>query len=160
MQLDRQNIRTFITDNNDHGTQNIIRWSNPDSKTATTVNSTIIAAALVDASGDFRIYAGVIYDDTDNRQIGIACDLAVYYMRKRFADGGNFAALRENAIVALKDLRKVTHSDTIVAEKKLANVMPETTTDKSFFDSSAMYNKGFIPLSPSTVDTFYSLDYP
>lgn len=24
MQLDRQNIRTFITDNNDHGTQNII----------------------------------------------------------------------------------------------------------------------------------------
>lgn len=146
------------------GSQNIIRWSNPDSKTATTANATIIAAALVDTKGFFRTYGGVEFDDTasplDDRMISIACDIAVYFMRRRFADAGVFKELKEDCINSLKDLRKVTHSDTITAEKQLANIVAVTATDKSYFDSSTMYNKGFPPLSPSVADTFYSIDYP
>ena len=136
------------------GTQNIIRWSNPDSKTATTVNATIIAAALVDVAGDFRTYGGVVYDDTDNRMIGIACDLAIFHMRKRFADAGNFASLKEGAIQALKDLRKVTHSDTITAEKTLVNEISLSQTDKSSFSQGTMWSNGF-PTSQTRPDSVY-----
>ena len=136
------------------GEQNIIRWTNPDSKTATTANSTIIAAALVDTSGEFRKYAGVLYDETDNRMIGIACDLAVYHMRKRYADAGMFQGLRDAAIIELKELRKVTHSDTVLADTTLVNEIPIQRSTRSAFDSGVLKLSGFpTHAAPGTEDS-------
>lgn len=143
-----------------YGTQNVIRLSNLNSTSTDTVNATVIASILVDVGGWFKTYAGVAYDDTDARMIGLASDVGILLLRRRAGEHGDFAPMWADLEKQALALRKVTHSDTITAEKQLSNLINETSTDKSYFNSSTMYNKGFPPLVPSVADTFYSIDYP
>lgn len=143
-----------------YGDQNIIRLSNLNSTSTATVNATVIAGVLVDVGGWFKTYAGVAYDDTDARMIGIACDVGVLLLRRRAGEHGDFTALWTDLKERALALRKVTHSDTVVAEKQLMNMIPEQATDRSFFSQATMYNKGFPTLLPSVSDQYYSMDYP
>lgn len=143
-----------------YGDQNIIRLSNLNSTSTSTVNATVIASLLLDVDGWFKTYAGVEYDATDYRMVGLACDVGVLMLRRRAGEHGDFSALWTDIKERALALRKVTHSDTIVSEKKFANIIPEQATDKSYFDNATLYNKGFIPLSPTVTDNYYSVDYP
>lgn len=145
---------------NRYGTQNVIRLSTVNSTSTGSVDATVIASVLSDVEGWFKTYVGAEYDSTDKRMLGLAADVGILLLRRRAGEHGDFSNLWADAEKQALALRKVTHSDTITAEKQLANIIAVTATDKSYFDSSTMYNKGFPPLSPSVADTFYSIDYP
>jgi len=100
------------------GSQLLYRYTNPDSKTATTINATILAAALVFAQGRFRTYAGIAYDETDDRMIDTACDFAIYKLAGRFAERGEYQKQYDAGIQYLKDLRKVTNANRTIPAKK------------------------------------------
>jgi len=93
------------------GSQLLIRYTNPDSKSASTVNTTILAASLVFAQGRFKTYAGVAYDDTDDRMIDTSCDFAIYKLAGRFAERGEYQKQNDAGIQYLKDFRKVTNAN-------------------------------------------------
>ncbi len=53
-------------------TQLLIELTNPNDKTATTVETTVLGYAVTDTAADFETYAGVAYDDTDARHVAEA----------------------------------------------------------------------------------------
>lgn len=125
------------------GSTTVIRWTNPGSQTATTVGTTALAAVLVDVSGDFRDYAGVVYDDTDNRMIGIACDGGSIYLRRRMSEHGSFDNAWSSYIKRLEDLRKRTNANRLIPSKVLINNVSVDDTNKSYSDQKKLAGLGF-----------------
>jgi len=130
-----------------YGTQLVIRFTNPDSKTATTANTTILDAALVFAKGRFRTYAGIVYDSTDDRMIDAACDIAIYKLSERFAERGQYKAQYDSAIQYLKDLRKVTNANRLVPTKKQGNSYVNIDTNATMADSRKLSRLGYPTLN-------------
>ena len=129
------------------GSQLLVRYTNPDSKSASSIGTTILAAALVFAQGRFRTYAGVAYDDTDSRMIDCACDLAIYQLAGRFAERGEYQRQYKEAVEYLKDLRKVTNANRIIPAKKQINSYPNTNPEETFADNRRLGALGFPTLN-------------
>jgi len=125
------------------GSTTLIRWTNPGSQTASSVSSTVLAAVLVDVNGDFRNIAGVDYDSIDNRMLGIACDGASIYLRRRVGEHGTFNNAWNDYIKRLEDLRKRTNANRLVPQKVLHNNVSVDDTNKSYSDQKKLAGLGF-----------------
>lgn len=130
-----------------YGTENLKQWTNygPNTNIAT-VNTATLAAALVDVQGDFRMFAGVEYDETDNRMLGLACERAVFWLKKRGGAFGTMKELDEETKGYLVELRSVTNANVIVPALVQNNSYPARDTNRSFADYRTLERLGFPPI--------------
>lgn len=126
-----------------YGTQNVIRLSQLDSTVTGFVDTTVIASVLADVEGVFRTYGGVLYDATDSRMLGLAADLGILFLRKRNGEHDVFTAQWQDILARLFAIRKVTHSDTVLADTTLVNEIPLQRSERSAFDSNVLKLSGF-----------------
>lgn len=130
------------------GAENIKQWTNQGPNTNTTsVNTTVLATALTDVEGDFRTIAGVEYDSTDNRMLGIACNGASCYLRMRGTSHGGYKDLWDKYKEALASLRKVTNANRLIPAKKQLNSYVNISPEASFADSRRLSRLGYNTLN-------------
>lgn len=130
------------------GAENVKQWTNPGPNTNTaSVNTTILAAVLVDVEGDFRKYAGVLYDDTDNRMIGIACERAAFRLKNRGGSAGMLQDLDDYTKAQIKEVRKVTNANRLIPGITQINSYSPKMDNVSFADSKKLSQFGF-PQTP------------
>jgi hypothetical protein len=135
-----------------YGTENLKQWTNYGPNTnITAVNTATLAAALVDVQGDFRRYAGVEYDETDNRMLGLACERAVFYLKKRGGAFGTMKDMDEETKGYLVELRAVTNANVIVPALVQNNSYPDRDTNRSFADWRTLERLGFPATIPSPI---------
>jgi phage gp36-like protein len=98
-----------------YGAQLLRNLTNPQNSTATTLDTARLTAACNDVAGDFRIYCGVVYDDTDARHIGVGCECVITKLRL-YSGQVKVEDVQKDYIARLKDLARVTGRDRIVIE--------------------------------------------
>jgi len=133
-----------------YSTQRIRHLTNPDAPNATSLDATRLADAVADVEAEFRIRAGVVYDDTDARHVSVGVRGVVAVLEDRMGAGGGekrMEAFRED----LDALRKVTSNDRLrPATNSVMVPTPEgegrTTPVRPAFDDRAF--RGLIPDRP------------
>lgn len=107
--------------------------TNPDAQSASTVDATRLTAACDDAEGEFEVYVGTPFDETDARHVTPAVDLVVLILQERgAAPVDNLGAQREKIVERLKALALVTGRN---------RIMPLTVAeDRGAFDSRVFDN--------------------
>ncbi len=76
-------LGTHVTDR--YSAQFIRNLTNPDNPSATTTDTARLDEAVTDAEADFQTYTGVVYDDTDNQHIALACEGVIATLKLRGA---------------------------------------------------------------------------
>ena len=99
---------------NRYGTQFLLNITNPTDPTATAIDTTRLSNACTDTEADFKIYSGIIYDDTVDTHVAVAVEGVVAKLAIRTGTGGQFASTSHDAFIArLRDLALVTGRDRI-----------------------------------------------
>lgn len=62
--------------------QRLIELTNPDNAGASSVDTTRLGYAATDTMADFEIYAGVEYDDDDERHVAVGIDGVVFHLAR------------------------------------------------------------------------------
>lgn len=120
--------------------QKLVNLTNPDLPAPTTLDSTRLAAACSDAAGEFEVYTGVEFDETDPRHIAPAIDLVVLLLEERGAAPARLLAEeRERIVGRLKDLGLVTGRNRVipVSTPEDRGTFPEQAFDETTIDPQA-----------------------
>lgn len=98
---------------NRYSAQILRELTNPDDASATALNSGRLDRAVEDVQGDFRIYAGVAYVDTDARHIAAAVVGVIQKLRIYMGQIADAAAAEDDWHARLKSLSLVTSRERI-----------------------------------------------
>ena len=95
-------------------TSRLVQLTRPEATNATTVDTTILAAAAADAEAIIEVKAGVEYDDTDARHVATAIEGVVLHLER-------YAGRRDNDrweawMRDVESLGRVTGRDRILPE--------------------------------------------
>ena len=138
-----------------YGTQNVIRLSQIDDTDTASVDTTVIDAVETDVGGIFKLYGGVEYDSTDTRMLALACDVGIFLLRRRSGEHDMLTEQWRDILERLKQLRRVTHSNTITTTKVLVNSIGDDRKNKSAFDEATLYHQGFPGARQTAPDYFF-----
>lgn len=97
-----------------YSTQRLVELTNPGDVTATTIDTTNLANAILDVEADLAIYAGVTYDGSDARHLsvaipGVLLKLLLYTNNA----GAGYADKEKDWLERVKALARVTSRDRI-----------------------------------------------
>lgn len=133
--------------------------TNPDAPSASSVDSTRLAAAATDVEADFRIIAGISYDDSDARHVAVAVAGVVAKLKLAGSASQDRAQKEEERFhKRLADLAKVT-SRSRLAPKSTSDLTPSSELPESGRDVRPDFDRthfgSMIPDSPcEPVDDF------
>lgn len=88
--------------------QLVLNLTNPDNPKASTNDTTRLAKAAADAEADFKTFASVEFDVSDDRHVAIGIQGVVAYLKMWGAGGANARTELESFRTALGSLAKVT----------------------------------------------------
>ena len=148
---------TFKTDMiNSFTTARLIQWTNAGSNTgSTTIDDTVLANFESMVKSAFLVHAGVEYDETLVLHLQPAMRYGGVMLRVYAGDLDSFSAEEAQALDDVKAVRRVTHSDTIFPDKKLANVLPDSNQNRSAFSSTKLSRSGFPSIGASSSVDFF-----
>lgn len=69
-----------------YGAQVLINLTNPEDEEPTAINTTKFGKAADDVEADFKTYAGIVYDGTDDRHVSLACEGVMIKLMVRAGD--------------------------------------------------------------------------
>ena len=128
--------------------QRMIALTNPQSSAATALDAARLTLACDDVEADFRIFAGVIYDDVlatnpdAALHINVACQGVISKLRLRMDQAGEREERdHERYLKALRSLAKVTGRDRLLPRQKAREGEEEPIFGSRRFDA-------YIPNSP------------
>ena len=89
--------------------------TNPGVQAAAAINAAVLGCACEDVEGDFEIYCGVEYDNTNKRHVSVAVPGVIAKLAlEAEAAGATAIALHDRYIERLEALAKVTGRDRIL----------------------------------------------
>lgn len=111
---------------NRYGTQYLVNLTNPQLPSATSIDSTRLSNASTDVQADFKIIAGVTYDNSVDTHVSVAVDGVIAKLRMRNGQGGSESVEAHNQYIErLRQLAKITGRNRV--EPKSSSSMTETT---------------------------------
>ena len=142
-------LSTHVTDR--YSTQYLVELTNPQDRSATTINTTLLGFSADDVDALFDVYAGVAYDDADAGHIAVAVEGVIAFLLRR--TGQSTADARISAWVSsMRDLSRTEGRNRVTpdsntrmqpsADDRLAST-PRPAFDDRRFDS-------FLPNSPGS----------
>ena len=108
----------------------LVKLTNPEDATATSIDTNRSAAAVADAAAEFEVETGVAYDNTIARHVGAAVEGVVYYLMLRQGPMGS------EGLTAQRDAWR----------QKLTGVSRTTGRNRIMPSTTSVY-------TPSVVDT-------
>jgi phage gp36-like protein len=88
--------------------------TNPDNPSANAVNMALLQRAVEDVQADFKIYAGIQYDDTDVRHIAMAVQCVVWKLQIWLTRSALVDQLHERYVRALERFAQVTGRNRVI----------------------------------------------
>ena len=92
----------------------LIQLTNPQDKNAIASDATRMGLAVDDTISDMEIYAGLVYDDTDNNHINVATDGVIIKLMLRTGQISRSDDLHKDWIDHLFAFSKITSRDRIL----------------------------------------------
>ena len=97
----------------------LIQLTRQSNQSGSSINTTILGLAVDDVEADFQIIAGVEYDNSDARHVGVAVEGVIAKLARRAEAAGNTSeALHDAYLERLGQLAKVTGRDRIMPKTK------------------------------------------
>ncbi len=118
-------------------TDQLRQWSNPGVDNPTSINSSFVNAAYVDAKVELRMRGGFRFDEDNPDELvyGLLADITVFLLKVRAGAPGDGAALRTSINERLEMLRNVTHRDTLTPIVGDTHVQPGEKLQPKFTQS-------------------------
>ena len=127
--------------------QFMVSITNPDDQDAASINTTLLGYAATDVEADFKVYAGIEYDETEDTHVSVAVQGVILKLQNRRSQGEPRSD--DNWIERLKALAMVTARDRIspVTDSILSpsDRSDETTPIRPIFDPD-----NFEDITPTT----------
>lgn len=97
--------------------QRLIQLTNDDS-TATTINTTVLNAAAVDAQGLFEDISGITLDITQKNHLYVAINATIMFLEEYKSRDGNILTMRRKSVLGA-----------LAGMRKRAYIMPDTNSN-------------------------------
>lgn len=122
-------------------TQLLVELTNPNDRSATTVNATVLGYAVDDVSADLQIYAGVAYVDTDARHVAAAVRGVLLYLRQYAGRAtGIYDEIDRWHKMLTEDLRAVAGNNRLLPRTtSVLDPTDETVNARPAFDPEAAW---------------------
>lgn len=105
--------------------ERLLELTNPDARTATTVNTTRLAYAVADAEAEFASTVGTAFDSSDAQHVALGCQgVLVYLMQYQGLVGDEYGKLRTDWKDQLQRLRKTSGANAWAAPQTTSNLNP------------------------------------
>lgn len=93
----------------------LAQLTNPDTRQASAIDDTRLTTACNDVESDFRIHAGIDYDETDNDHNNVGPAAVIIKLRQGMPKGGEEARSEyEDVVKQLKNMSKIGARDRIL----------------------------------------------
>lgn len=133
--------------------QLLIELTNHGSTTASSVNSTRLAAAVADAEGQFLVEVGVAYDDSDAAHVAVAVDGVLWYLHIRTGQTGrNVDAIQSRWNAGLIRLAATRGSERRLLPTSSSPLEASTETTGRRPDSDRDRWSDYVPAAPGGDD--------
>ncbi len=96
--------------------QRLVELTNVNSIGASTADAAVLSAAVTDVQADFRIYAGVVYDEDDPRHVSVGIDGVL--LKLQFFQNNSREEYQRWIEERLTPLRNVTNNDRVTPRTK------------------------------------------
>jgi len=127
-------------------TQLLVELTNPGEPSETTVNTSVLDAAVADTQAVFLIETGIAYDDTDALHVAIAVQgVLVFLMQYSGITGRNTQQVTERWNRGLVQIATTRGSEQRISPTSSSTLDPSTERAGSRPDQDRSRWRGFVP---------------
>jgi hypothetical protein len=116
----------------------LVQLTNPDDRDATTINATILGLAVDDIEAEFKVLAGVAYDNSNDTHVAYGFDGVVLKLLAYMGQSPSVAAFQSWKDTVFNRLRLVTGNNRIKPESSSrltpAQEAPDGAIVRPYFD--------------------------